>query len=277
MRGDQKIMKRIRRSDFPKYCFVIAVVTMAVSLSASAASYGNDNAGNYTSWTSGSNQGVGLGAWAFSNTGTSSESGEFLGDSTANGSGGHLGINSSNGDAWGLYGNNGQTASAVRPFTGALSIGQSVSITWENGFVQTGGTEGLGLQDSEGDNLLELFFVGGNGAYTLYNGTTTNGNTGIGFTDTGLVATFTLASSTTMNVTVTGTNGNSASYSTNGIALESQTDMSVAQIRFFNANGGSGGSQNDFYNNLVVPEPSTITLVGVGLLGALGLIRRRKA
>ena len=43
-----------------------------------------DNAGNYSSWTTGSNQGTGFGAWAFT---TGANSGSFLGNPSNNGMG----------------------------------------------------------------------------------------------------------------------------------------------------------------------------------------------
>ncbi len=270
-----------------KYVVGCLALISAIVVSAGAQT-ATDNAGNYTGWGNNgtqttfapsNNQGTGFGAWTTAAVG-SGFAGEFLGNSTANGAGGHLGINSSaNSDAWGEFANTANTASTVRPFDIPLTLPtQYVTIDMENGYVQTGGTVGLGLQDSEGDNLMELFFVGGNGAYTLYNGSTTNGNTGISFTDTGLAVTFTLEAGNKLNVSVTGMNGNSASYTTNGIGMETQTDMTISQIRLFNFNAGSGSSYNAFFNNLtVVPEPSSIMLVIVGLLGAVGLIRRRNA
>jgi len=269
---------------------LIFISAIAISVSAQDAT---DNAGNYTNWTYQANLGTGFtGPWTFSNTGTSSQSGAFLGNSTENGAGGgsssnHPGINSSaNNDAWGLYANGGQTAGAIRAFPAFDGLnGQYLTIDFENGYVNNpsspggGGTIGLGLLDASGNNLVELFFVGGNNCYTLYNGASnqTNNNTDIGFSDTGLAVTFTSTNSgNDVNVTITGLNG-AGSFSTNNFPLERSGDE-IAEIRLFNANAGSGGSYNDFYNNLtVVPEPSSIALVAAGLLGALAFIRRRKA
>ncbi len=269
-------MKRFSSILFP------ALFTAAVLFAISARGQSTDNAGNYgtiasSTWTNGSNGGTGYGPWSFNNSGTVAQSGETLNDSTANGAGGHAGINSGNGAAWGLYGNNSQTASAVRPFSSVLQLGQSFSIDFENGFLQNGGTVGLGLQEANGNNRVEFFFVGGQSDYTLQ--TTSGADTGIGFTDTGLHLTFTLTSADTMNVSVTGLNGNASSYSTNNISLEGDAGASIAQVRLFNFNAGNGTSQNDFYNNMslsAVPEPSTILMVGGGLAGML-ILRRRKS
>src|SRR4051812_34743929 len=123
--------------------FAVVIATCNAALNAS------DNAGNYGGVWAG-NQGTGWGgAWVFTD---SANSGHFIGDSTLN-AGGSGGINTG-GDAWGLFANSGTTAEAIRPFSGALSVGQTFSLQIDQGFQQGGSTVGFGLQNSTGQNLL---------------------------------------------------------------------------------------------------------------------------
>ncbi len=237
-----------------------SALLLMIALSAiSARGQGSDNADNYTNgWVSGSNNGTGFAAWTLANsTNDAGQNGEFLGDSTNNGGNTNgTGINSPiTGKAFGLYANSGQTASASRPllFASPLAVGQTFSIDFENGFINGGGTVGIGLQDPSGNNRLEFFFIGGQTAYTIQ---TTNGiTTGIPFTDTGLHLTFTLASADSINVTITGLNGNTNSFTTNGIPLEGTLGSAIAQVRLFNFNSGGGAPNNAFYNNLALTVP----------------------
>src|SRR5438105_2124882 len=109
-----------------KTTLVAVSFILAVAVSTQASLNASDNAGNYTSgdWTdSGSpNFGTGWGgAW------TLSAGGIFFGSSTNNAfQDANSGIDSVNNAAWGLQASSGFTASAVRPFSGNLTIGQSV-------------------------------------------------------------------------------------------------------------------------------------------------------
>lgn len=265
------------------FCSMAAVGLLVTS--ARAATTGSDNAAAYSganNWSP-ANGGSGFGAWVFSNTGTPNQSGNFIGSSTSNGgtgggtNGSSLGIDTS-GNAWGLYGNSGQTANATRPFTGTLSIGQTVSIDIDQGFEQGGSVVGIGLQNGAGSNLVEVYYAGGDSVNSWKkndSGGQANLSPNVGFTSNGLHLSITLNTATTYSGTLAQLNGGSASASFSG-TLISQTDEGIAQIRLFNFNAGSGGAANAFFNNLaIVPEPSTMALVGLGLFGALALRRRK--
>ncbi|MEI6082859.1 MAG: PEP-CTERM sorting domain-containing protein [Verrucomicrobiota bacterium] len=233
----------------------------------------SDNAGNYAggTWTNGANAGTGFGNWIF---GSPVNSGQFLGNSTSNAGGTSGGINTS-GQAWGMFANTSATADATRPFIGALSLGQSVVIDLDNGFIDNGATVGLGLQNSSSQNRIEFFFTGGQTSYTIQ--TASGTASGVPFTGDGLRLTFTLTGTgDTMDLTVgslNGSNGGTNSFFSN-IGLNNSGG--IDRIRLFNFNAGSGGNKDAFYNNLaIVPEPSTMVLVGCGLVGAWFLRRRQ--
>ena len=71
-----------------------------------------DNAGNYSSWTNGSNQGTGFGAWSLS---AGANSGFFLGNPANNGMG-TTGIGT---NAFGLFATGSGYMNANRPFSSA--------------------------------------------------------------------------------------------------------------------------------------------------------------
>lgn len=268
-----------------KFTLVVVSLTALLSVSARASLTASDNAadsaysggGNYNTL----NGGTGFSAWSVLPSVNGGTQGAFIGSSTNNGSGSSGGIDVS-GKSFGLYGNTGAGADAFRPFTGgSLSIGQSVIIDMDNGFIDAGGTVGLGLQTLGGGsvstNRIEFYFAGGASGYTIdLNGSTVN--SGVGFTADGLRLTFTLTAANTMNLTVGSLNGsNGGTNSTfTGLSLGGVSGTGIDQIHLFNFNAGGGASKDAFFNSLaVIPEPSTMMLVGCGLLGAWVIRRRR--
>jgi len=253
--------------------FVAATVLAVMPVWLRAADPAYDSAAAYSAWTDGSNNGFGFGAWSLSPSTNTSNAGFFIGSSTGNGDGDSNGdgdINTS-GKAFGLYANSGQVASAVRSFTGgALAIGQSFYIRMDNGFIDTGGTVGIGLQNSSGTNRIEFFFVGGDSSYKVNPVISSSVLTGVGFTDEGLRLQFEIKSSTGIQVTVRNHSGGSTLFD-QLFTVASATD--ITRFRLFNANAGGGGARDAFFNEVAVPEPSVATLL-VGF-AALGGRRRR--
>ena len=143
----------------------VALLAMtALSRQVSAAVVAADDASDaaYSSgWSSGSNGGFGFGPWSISGIGNG---GGFLSSGNALD---NIGTGGSPGNAFGLYGNGGGIGQAIRPFTNSLAIGDTFSIAMDNGFIESGGTVGFGLQNSSGENLVEFYFKGGDANYTL--------------------------------------------------------------------------------------------------------------
>lgn len=268
---------------------VTAVLATAALLGmgamASAATIASDNAANspYSDgWQTGDNGGTGWGGgWTLDLNGDGSQTGHFVGDSTTNGDGdttSPTGDINTSGKAWAMYANGGKTAGAARPLNGALTVGQSISLNMDNGWIDSPtdlfglGTVGFSLRNSSGENVWEFFFKGGDSTYTVNAGSATGG-TLPGFTDEGLSINFTLTSATTYSADVAVLGGTPVTVTGNLFAPTNGT--AISDIRLFNYNGGSGGPHNAFFNNLsVVPEPASLGLLGMA--GAFVMSRRRR-
>jgi hypothetical protein len=269
------------------FLIILAGATSVVS-SAHAAAPASDNASDpaYTGGNfDGVNGGFGFGAWQLNQAVSTSSSGWFVGSSTNNAGGSSGGIDSTGAKSWGGYGNNGASALAVRPFTGDLDVGQTFAIDIDSGWIGTGAAVGLSLRNSAGQNLVKVFYRGGDAtdSYKLNDGAGSR-NLGVPFTGNGLHLEITLGAGDTYSGTLTAAGGAPVIFA--GTLMTRSGGEDVTQVRLFNNNaaGTTGGANWDaFFNNMeiqpaspVVPEPSTIVLVGVGLAGAL-MIRRRKA
>jgi hypothetical protein len=205
--------------------------------------------------------------WTVSTTtGNTSQAGSFLGDSGSNGDGNGAGAGTS---AWGLYANTGQTTTATATFAGGnLLVGQTVSLQFDNGFIDPGGKVGINLLS--GANVsFSLSFTGGGSNYT-YADAGPGGTARSGFTDDGFTFSLTLTSTTAYTASVTGGNTWSGTIAPGGLS----------GIQFFDQFAGSGGAANVFANNLaIIPEPSAALGTVALLAGAMGIFvfRRRAA
>lgn len=240
----------------------------------------SDNAGNYTSWGStatSSTQSAATGStgiaspgWTFDNpANTPSQSGSFLG-SSAN-------INSSSGNSWGLYANSGQTADAFASFSaGSLQAGQQLSVQMQNTGIATGGSVGISLRNSSGQNVFEFYFNGGGSQYNINvwqnAGTGNQIATTVGYTSGPLTLNFNQQSAGGWSFDVY--SGNTLDQTLSSSSTSTTLWSSISQIRFFDYN--SGGGNNVYFNNLaVVPEPVTLALpIFGGLVLTAGLSRR---
>ena len=217
-------------------------------------------------------------------SGTSS--GFFIGSSSTNGAMPPSGNIDTSGESWGMFASNGDTASAVRPFTGPsggkqLAVGQSISLAMDNGVVQTGGMVGFALNDGLGSPRFEFYYLGGDSvdSYKInINGTQFNLN--LPFTANGFSnITFTLGASNTWSLSIA-ENGVAGTMTYSSASFSNLAASNMAQINLFDVNGGSAVNNEVYFNSLVindVPEPSVASLLaGSAILSGWLLIRRRR-
>ncbi|MEY2485831.1 MAG: hypothetical protein QOH39_1479 [Verrucomicrobiota bacterium] len=269
---------------------VLGILSLYVTISVvDAAAPASDQASNSpyepgNTWVNGQNGGTGFGAWVLT---SGTNSGFLMGTSSSNGAMPPSGNIDTAGKSWEMFASSGDTASAVRQFTGPsgarqLAVGQSISLAMDNGVIQTGGMVGFSLNDGNGNPRFELYYLGGDSvdSYKInINGTQFNLNlpfTADGFSN----ITFTLGASNAWSLSIT-ENGVAGTMMYSSASFSNLAASNIAQIDLFDVNAGSATNNFVFFNCLfmnAVPEPSVTSLLAVGtILGAWLLIRRRRA
>lgn len=170
------------------------------------------------------------------------------------GSGGEF----NSGTNWALFGSGAQ---ATRSIGSNLTLGQTVTIDISTLGVTNGTFVGVDFRDGA-TTALGYNFEGGTANYGVFSGSGVT-DSGIGF------------STSFKTISVTRTSATQYTMDIDGTAFTSLTlsgGTGINEIRVFNDTSGSG---NDIlFNNLtVVPEPSSVALLG---LGGLALIMRRR-
>jgi hypothetical protein len=195
----------------------------------------SDNASNYSSWTNGSNQGTGFGAWAFT---TGANSGIFLGNPANNGMG-TTGIGT---NAFGMYATGSGYMNALRPFSSAMEVGDKFSFYWAINWDANGGGKGFDLKSGG----TTIFNVNNFNSSTI---TTTNGNAFTNYGTSPMLVTLIRTSSTQYSFRMTARDGGS-DYTTT-INSSSQID----RINFYIGNqNNSDGNRNMFFNHLTIEK-----------------------
>lgn len=221
-----------------------------------------DTASNYSSWTDGSNEGTGFGAWSL----TSGTGGHFIGSS------GQGGVRSPNidsaGNAFGMWHDDGSATEVVRGFAPSV-WGNNRALTFDLSFRFTSGTRGVTLLDSSD---IEIFFFtftgggfdwsgGGNAPMTDWTDERENGEIlSFSFTQSGSDVLFAVSGQWDSSPNATGS-----------------VAGTLDRFRIFSFAEAGGPDEDTFVNNFtVIPEPGTYAAL-IGLAGlALALLRRRR-
>ncbi|MEO0530432.1 MAG: hypothetical protein AAF266_07605 [Planctomycetota bacterium] len=211
--------------------------------------------------------------WAFDSGGAGpANAGSFIGDSGANAAGSGAGAGN---PAWALYANSGATSTASANLAGLMGrslaqAGDSISLNFDNGFIDNTRSVGVQFVDSNGVVTSQLSFTGGDAEYQLSDVSTTA--TGVGFTGDGF------------NIALTLTSGNGEytidfAGTTLASRLLSGSVKDIASIEVFNASAGGGSERDIYFNNLTVtavPEVSAALAMPM-LFGLLAGLRRGNA
>ena len=208
-----------------KRFFIAAFAPLVVISSALAANIASDNASttNYPggAWTTGSNGGVGFGAWAITTNSSTGFAGSYIGGTALGG-----------GPSFGIYSGNAGNATTVayRPFTGGgLAAGQSFSVSLANTPTIVGEI-GMSLMSGASPRWT-LKFVGGGQNWLLNDG------------QNDFVSGQAYAANTPLTLNFTYNGGNSYSYTFgtgSGNNFSASADISnLNAVQFFSVNQGA--------------------------------------
>ena len=203
-----------------------------------------DVAANYGSWTSGSNEGTGFGAWQLGDEIQGGAS--YFKASTANA---NLDIGTS---AFGLFAANRNNAEVSRSFIQPLEAGQTLYWTFENNWIDETGFDdgdthipygvGTALHTASGATVWQLYFNGGEGTY--HQGPD-GAATDFPWTGTGLDIAFSLTSDTAYSATVTPVGSPSAAQTFTGTI-----PAPITRFRVWNFSAGDNDNYNVYFDNL---------------------------
>lgn len=273
---------------------IIAVVGLAVAASVAPArgavlAYDDSDDPAYDDafpqWDSGDNGGYGFTAWTLSPASPQGDSGFFTATSSQNGFAPSGDIDSPDGDAWGLYANGTGSAEAYRGFDfngdstlDSMPLYSTFTLYMDNGWndanvgfvLRTGNDTG---GKNTGQRLEFLHTAGENYRIIDSSGAV---DTGIGWTDGGLILSLTLTSENTYSLLITPAGGGSSSVFSGTLGGSG----GIQSVALYNEHAGNGSNFDVFFNNMTisdaVPEPGVVSLLVLSTAFLAGRRRRQR-
>lgn len=208
-----------------------------------------DNAGNYTTWDTGSNAGTGFGAWTIT---TGNNAGAFLGDPAL------AGISGMPISSFGLYANpetpNNDFVNADRSFSEPMPVGATFSFQWGVNFDSNGsGSKGFNLY-SGATQLLNIN-MGNSAEITIMQYNNTPATLFSNYGTAAMTINIRRISETQLRVFATGRDG-SESFDQTFTFLSSEVPDA---FRFYAANLDTGDDRQPYFNNLLLKDNSGYT------------------
>lgn len=194
-------------------------------------------------WTGAASGGSGFGSWVLTTSGTNA--GHFIAISNSANR-----VNTGQDKGFGLWANQGSVSLARRPLGSSLEPGARFRIWFDNNWVETGGSVGVALADSNNVNRVSFFFVGGQAAYRVSD-SMANRDTSITYSDQGLALTFELTATNTYRLAV-GTNVIDGTLANGG---------AISQLVASNNSAGPGDNHNFYLGAMSLTLPSTSPVV----------------
>jgi fibronectin-binding autotransporter adhesin len=217
---------------------VLMLVTIDAGIARAQFTWATDNAGNYGSWTNGSNAGSGFGAWGFS---VGANTGNFIGN-PANDGMGTTGIGAT---TFGLFATGNQYFNGGRAFTSPMQVGDSFTFWWAMNFDANSGGKGIDLRA----NSTTIFNVNNAGSATI---TTSSGTADTVYGTTPMFVTATRLSGTHYGFSMTSRSGG-ATYST---TFNSTTALDSFNLYIGSQNNGAP-QRNIYFNTFQVANSGT--------------------
>jgi hypothetical protein len=212
-----------------------------------------DSATNSTysgGWSDGLNGGTGFSPWSLTVSGSA---GHFIAESLGN-----LQVGAPKG--FGLWANGGGVSTARRDFDTALAPGDTVTIRFDNNFIDNGRAVGFGLTDTANSNRFAFYFVGGEQRYRISDSIAAR-DSGIPYTNLGLLVTFELLASNQYRF-ATGTNVIQGSLGVGG---------PIARLVVTNFSAGSGTDFNLYVGEIT--RTATVTNLTLTNVAAAAVVR----
>ena len=245
-----------------------------VASAAFAANPASDNASDavyakpFPQWVDGDNGGTGFSPWTLSPNPNSFNAGFFTATATQNGnfpSGGGIdttSLSNPSPNSWGLYANTNvffNSAIAYRSFTGgSLGVGQTFTIGMDNGYVGEATNlnavvgfvlrNGNDTTNKNNGQRFEFLFIGGDCCYQIStNFLSPLVATGMGYTDGGLLISFTLTGVDSFSCTITSLVGGTSTNITG--TLGGPQGAGIDSVALYNQWAGNGQNFDLFLNS----------------------------